>query len=204
MYAAASSMSGRSISPGALLGTTGTAELVRSINESLGGSNLIPAAHHASMRGIRESFVREVLMPIQRGRDSVVQQVNILMNPDVIRPLIDPVDFSSVPPCMYIPIVMYPPVLNLLKQGRISGFGFDPDNLPDEDVHGRLINNGTCDDVQAAYEKHGELVLESVFYSTDPKLTFEELDALEETRESIDYILDNTRFDPTDYPSDRG
>jgi hypothetical protein len=199
----ASSLSVGSISAGALLGTTGTAELVRSINDSLGGSSLIAAAQD-QFRDIRNSFVENVLRPIQMSRAANLQRVNILMNPDVIRPLIDPIDFSAVPPCMWEAIVMHPPVRALLEQGRIAGFGFDPDNLPKEDTWGRLINNGVCENVLDAVDAEGKVWLSWEFHSTDPVVSFDELDAVELTRRSIDQMLSSTRFDPTDMPEERG
>ena len=204
MYAAASSpFSVGSISAGALLGTTGSADLVRSINDSLGGSNLASALQE-SWREASAFFRNEVLAPIQAGSAMIAQRVNILMNPDVIRPLIDNIDFTAIPPCMYEPIILFPPVRALLEQGRISGFGFDPQHLPTEDVWGRLIDNGTCYDVLNNLDADGRMRLIWEFRSTDPKVSFAELDAIELTRKSIERLINTTRLDPTDILEERG
>lgn len=203
MFAATAPTSMGSISAGALLGTTGTSELVSSINSSLGGSNFLSGLSQ-TFHDIRNSFMENVIRPIQMGRQAISKRVNLLLNPDVIRPLIEEADFRSVPPSMFLPIVMYPPVRSLLEQGRISGFGFDPDNLPEEDVYGRLINNGTVDDVLGAADKDGQVWFTWEWWSTDPDLSFDELGAIERTREAISQILANTLFDPTDYPEERG
>ena len=134
------------------------------------------------------------------GGIQFAQKVNILMNPDIFRPLLTQEDFAAVPPCMYEAIVMHPPVKELLKQGRISGFGFDPDFLPEEDVFGRLINNGVCKDVLGSADENGKVTLTWEFHSTDPELSFGELDAIEATRDAIEKLLENTQYDPTDYP----
>lgn len=202
MYAS-SPFSVGSVSVGALLGTSGTSELIASINESLAGSNFFSEAS-STFKEIRNSFIDTVIRPIQMGRAVMTQFANILMNPDVIRPLVDDIDFKAVPPCMYEPIVMYPPVRGLLEQGRISGFGFDPLNLPKEDVWGRLIDNGTCRDVLSQVDENKDVWLSWTFRSTDPDPSFEELDAVEATRNAIDRILERTSFDPTDYPELRG
>lgn len=203
MYATSGSpFSVGSITAGALLGTTGSAELVDSINASLGGSMFSDTMN--AFRDIRNSFVETVIRPIQMGYNAVSQLANVLMNPDVIRPLITEADFKAVPPCMYEAIVMFPPVRSLLTQGRISGFGFDPEFLPEEDVWGRLIENGTCHDVLSSADENGDVWLEWHYKSTDPDVTVDELEAVEATRNSIRRILDTTRFDPTDYPEERG
>lgn len=189
-----------SVSAGALLGTTGTADLVRSINESLGGSGLISTVSSAASKG-RNLFIENVLRPIQRGRAEVMQRVNILMNPDVIRPLIADADFAAIPPCMYEAIVMYPPVRKLLEQGRISGFGFDPDWLPKEDTFGRLIANGTCEEIP---DVDGKRWMTWEWHSGDPKVSESDLDAIEITRQNIERLINTTRIDPTDFPNDRG
>lgn len=192
-----------SISAGALLGTTGTAQLVQSINESLGGSSFFGSVND-TFRDIRNSFVENIVRPIQQAAEAVSGVVIALMNPDVIRPLVKAEHFKTIPPCMYEPIIMFAPVKTLLEQGRISGFGFDPEFLPEEDVWGRLIENGTVRDLARNVDADGYITFNYEFRSTDPHASFEELDAVEQTRAHIEYLLQNTMVDPTDYPEERG
>lgn len=187
-----------SISAGALLGTTGTAELVRSINDSLGGGGLISSAEDIRSRN---NFIAQVLQPIQMGRMEVMHRVNVLMNPDIIRPLRVYEDFAAIPPSMYEAIIMFPPVKILLEQGRISGFGFDPEYLPEEDVWGRLISNGTCEETPDA---DGKRWMSWTWRSSDPKATFEDIENVEITRQSIEHLINTTRWDPTDWKEERG
>jgi hypothetical protein len=202
MFAAMSSpFSMGSVSPGALLGTTGSTDLVRSINDSLGCGSPLMAAARDIWQESTAYFVENVLRPIQRGREEVMQRVNVLMNPDVIRPLITNIDFTAIPPCMYEPIIMYAPLRHLLEEGRINGFGFDPAFLPSEDVYGRLIDNGTCDHEP---DENGKKWMTWTWRSTDPKVSEAELDYIEMTRMSITRLLETTKFDPTDMPEHRG
>jgi len=202
MFAAMNSpISLGSVSPGALLGTTGTMDLVRSINDTLGSGSPLMAEARTIFNNTTSYFVQNVLQPIQRGREEVMQRVNVLMNPDVIRPLITDLDFTAIPPCMYEPIIMYPPLRHLLEEGRINGFGFDPEYLPSEDVYGRLIENGTC---ESEPDKDGKKWMTWTWRSTDPKISETELDYVEMTRESIRRLLETTKFDPTDMPEHRG
>jgi hypothetical protein len=192
-----------SISAGALLGTAGTAQLVQTINESLSGASFYDSARD-TFRDIRNSILDTIIRPLQQAATTVSNVVIALMNPDVIRPLIEIAHFKTIPPCMYEPIVMYAPLRSLLEQGRISGFGFDPEYLPKEDVWGRLLANGVVAGVLDNVDANGDVWLNYEFHSTDPNPSFEELDAVEATRAHIDWILSNTMLDPTDVEEERG
>lgn len=197
------SLSVGAVSAGSLLGTTGTSALLSSINDSLGGSSFFGSVHDG-FRDIRNSFVENIVRPIQQAAVAMQSVVNILMNPDTIRPLVNGEDLRAIPPCMYEPIIMFPPVRLLLNQGRISGFGYDPEKLPEEDTWGRLINNGCVHDVLANVDADGDVPVDYEWRSTDPNPSFEELDAVELTRSFIFKLLETTTLDPTDYPFDRG
>lgn len=66
-----------------------------------------------------------------------------------------------------------------------KGEAVEPDNLLRGDAIGRLINNGTVQDVQAMLEEKGELEFGWKFHSDDPALTFEELDRYEHERDVL-------------------
>lgn len=198
-----SSMSLGAVSAGALLGTAGTSALISSINESLGGSNFFGSERDLN-RDISNSFIQGVIRPIQQGIAAMASVVNILMNPDTFRPIVEQEQLRAIPPCMQEPIIMMPAVRSLLEQGRISGFGYEPDHLPKEDVWGRLIENGVCRDVVRSADEHGDVYLDYHWESTDPVASFEEIDSVEMTRDFITKLLNTTMIDPTDYPSERG
>jgi hypothetical protein len=198
-----SSISVGAVSAGSLLGTAGTSALLSSINESLGGSNFFGSVHD-TYREIRNSFVENIIRPIQQATVAMTNVVNILLNPDVIRPIIEEEQLKAIPPCMHEPIIMFPPLRAMLEQGRITGFGYDPEHLPNEDVWGRIIGNGCVNDVMRSVDEHGEVPLDWHWESTDPNPSFEEMDAVAMTRDFIFHVLETTTLDPTDYPEQRG
>ena len=197
------SLSVGTVSAGSLLGTSGTAALLSSINESLGGSSFFGSVQD-TYRDIRNSFVENIIRPIQQATLTMQNVVNILMNPDTIRPLTNGEDLKAIPPCMYEPIIMFPPVRTLLEQGRISGFGYDPEHLPKEDTFGRIIGNGCVFDVLSNVQEDGNVYLDYEWRSDDPVLSFEEMDSIQVTRDFISNLLATTNLDPTDYPEQRG
>ncbi len=189
-------------SVGALLGTSGTAAVVQSINQQLGSvrfgelNTRFAEAHNA--------FHRQVVAPLRAAAEQVKSLATTLHNPDTFRPLVTEEDFKSIPPCMWIPIVQYAPVKSLLKQGRVWGFGLDPDYLDEEDTWGRLVDNGKSRDVAADMDKDGYVTLTAVHWSDDPEHRGRDLSAIETTREAIDRLLEETNLDPTSISCLRG
>jgi len=190
-------------SAGALLGTTVSDDLLTSLNQNLNlGSDFfgsIEDVFHKSRK-----LVNTVIQPI---RDTAIKLRHVtakLVKQDKIIPYTEFNDFNYVPPSMELPILMYKPVYDLFQEGRVAGFDkYDPDNLPEEDVYGRLINNGYVEDVFGVVkDKQYTTVYE--FDSEDPDLSFEELDWINETRAAIERMLDETDKDPTCYPRRRG
>jgi hypothetical protein len=102
-------------------------------------------------------------------------------------------------------ILLHPDMRRLLEQGRISGWGYDPDDLPEEDMYGRMLNNGVADfENPNSFNEDDCVVFNYEWDSTDPDLTEEELDAIGATREAIDTILRSFDYDPTMPDEDRG
>lgn len=190
-------------SPSDLLGSVGRRGLVDSINSALGSSGFFGGSHDmfASMRNV---FQDHVIVPMVKASENARRLMDRLFSKNEYRPLTTEQDLAVVPDLMKMPILMYEPVLSLFKQGRINGFGFDVDCMPDEDVFGRLISNGRCDDIAAALDENGTFELSYQFFSDDPVISFDELDAIEDTRNFIDKFLKDSDLDPTDYPSERG
>jgi hypothetical protein len=134
----------------------------------------------------------------------ISRTVNAVLNPDRIRILDTIEDFKTIPLSMEMPILLYEPVLKAAREGRVSGFGYDPEWLP-EDVYGRLIDNFTCEDVLAASDENGYYPISGTMYSDDIDLTDDELYAINTTRDFIrDKILKKTDLDPTDISTSRG
>ena len=102
-------------------------------------------------------------------------------------------------------ILMYEPVRMAFQEGRVEGFGYNPESLPEEDVYGRMIENFTCRDVAAASDEEGYYPISATLYSDDPDLTDDELFAIRSTRRFIrDKILKGTDRDPTAIDLPRG
>lgn len=189
--------------PGALLGTQGTRDIIDRINSSMNmGQEFFGSVNDLFQKG-RSVFMQSTIEPIRNITYNLTQTANKILKNDVIIPLKKEKDFTFVPPCMQEPIIMYEPVRKLFEQGRVSGFGFDPDNLPEEDVWGRLINNGVVESVFESMDDDGRVELNYTWYVSDPDPSFEELDYVETTRHAIDKMLANTDFDPTCYPLKR-
>lgn len=189
---------------GSLLGTSGNLALVNNINQSLGGDTNWFGSMMDNLSGIRNVFIDNVITPIKSTIRQVENVVKTMLNPDVIRPLITLDDFRSPPPSMHLPILTFVPVRELLEQGRITGYGYNAEFLPKEDVVGRLIDNGTVHDILTAVQADGTVQFVDEWDSTDPLYSNEELDHLEVTRNKILDILATTKLDPTDITEERG
>lgn len=187
-------------SPGALLGTTGTNELVQQINNNLGMSSQFFGSVDDIFAKGRQAFVQNIVEPIRQVGHTIKGVTNKLLRNDVIMPLIQEDDFEYIPPTMHMPILMYEPVRQLHDQGRVHGFGYDPANMPTEDVYGRLIDNGVVD-LDTDMEEDGSITFCHEWDTDDPDLSFEELNYIEQTRMYLDEIIQQRKFDPTDYPN---
>lgn len=192
-------------SPGALMGTTGSAQLVQSINEQFGGAGFFGSVNDA-YTSVTNAFIRNIVRPMQAMEQSLQHLSRTLFNPDEIRALVTMEDYKYIPPCMQLPIVMYTPVRKLLEQGRVSGFGYDVENLPDENPFERIVNNGYCEDILEAATAAGSdyISLEWEWRDDDPDLSIDEIENVAATFEYVDYILANTLMDPTDIVTERG
>lgn len=193
--------------PGALMGQVGSTALIDNINRSLGTTSFFDTMRDV-YSNVRNIFIRDIVTPMKQMEQTVTQFSQSLLNPDTIRPLTTLEDFQCIPPRMMESIALYPPVTALIRDGRISGFGYDGEALSQaEDVYGRLIQNGTIEDVQQAATENndapGWAAFEYDFWGHDPDLSFDELEALESTRRFVDWILAETPHDPTDIGSDR-
>jgi len=187
---------------GSLVGNAGNSDLLKQINGELHGSNFFNSVDDILSKG-REMFVHNFVEPIRKIGNTVKNALGAFDYDDKII-MIDTKDkLHEIPTCMHIPILQYAPIRKLFDEGRIFGFGYNA--IPTGDPYGRLINNGTVSDVAAEMDKKtGEIEFDMTWKSTDPDLSFSELDSIEASRKFIDEILENTRFDPTDYDNERG
>lgn len=185
---------------GSLIGSRVTTEVFEQVNNN----------GHASVFGnefehLDRAFFERHVKPMNDLNFQIERTVNMILNPDYIRTLSSFDDFKSIPTCMEMPILLFAPVRELFEQGRIEGFNYTPDTLPDEDMYGRLIDNFTCEDVDAASDEDGRYTIEATLYSDDEDFTDDQLLSIRRTREFIlNGILNNTDRDPTAIELPRG
>lgn len=184
----------------AFVGTMGSDALLAQINSRLSNSNFFGSIDDIIAKG-RQVFIERNTLPIRQSYNTIKNAVGMFIREDEYRPIISEEDLKAIPACMHDAIMRYAPVKKLFDQSRIFGFGWD--YVPEEDCYGRLLKNGYVADVQEAMDDEGYVEFVYEFRSDDPDLSYEELDMIEETRNYIDWIMENTNYDPTDYPNDR-
>lgn len=142
--------------------------------------------------------------------EAVEKTVQSVMCPDKFQVIDSQEALANVPPCMYIPILTYAPVRKLFEDGMIRGWGVGYAELPEEDVCGRMINNGRFRSDDEAWMKDPERGVSYVVKSGDPDYTREQLNAIESSREFIDTWLEEQlgpggdHLDMTDLPNQMG
>lgn len=194
---------GSTPSSSAIFGTAGSAELLRTINDRMGSTSFFGSMADRNAE-ISNHFIQNIVAPIQATIQVMAGAITSLSAQDVFRPLTTFDDFQYVPPCMYESLIFYPPMKRMLEQGRIEGWGYDADNLTDEDRWGRLIKNGVVEDVLEAHAGDDDIIYEQTFDSGDPDWDLDKLDAVESARRTIDRMMAETQFDPSNYPMERG
>lgn len=130
--------------------------------------------------------------------------------PDMFQVIDSREALEHVPPCMYIPLLTHAPLRKLLEEGRIGGWGVKPEELPEEDVAGRMMNNGRFDTMNKEWMNDPEAGVSYVFKTGDPDYTIEQLNMIETSRWFIDEFLEQSlgpngdNVDPTDIPNEIG
>lgn len=184
---------------GALSGSRVSNEVFESINSGAHRSFFGDDFRHMS-----QEFFQRYVAPMDQISFDISRTVNAVLNPDRIRILNTMDDFKSIPLSMEIPILLFEPVRKAALEGRVSGFGYDPEWLP-EDMYGRLIDNFTCEDVLTAKDEDGYYPIQATMFSDDEVLSDDKLYAISETRDYIrNHILKKTDRDPTDIDVCRG
>lgn len=187
---------------GAMLGNVHSNDVLDRLNMASGGGVIFGQPGDPWRE--RYKHLKEQLSSNLALADKIVERTRVLITePQKLVPITSEEALYEVPQSMQLPILMYEPVRQLLEEGRISGYDIDPANLPDEDVYGRLVNNGK---VELTQDEINEFIWE--WRTDDPELTEEDLEAIEQTRGWIDSWLLNEMQpggeyrDPTD-PSNK-
>lgn len=184
----------------ALIGTNTSIDVFDAVNR-----NGFGAVFGSDFDHLRRDFFETRIRPMEELNLEINRTVNLIMNPDRFRVLDSMDDFRSVPSCMEMAILTFDPVRQGVLQGRMEGFGYDPETLPPEDDFGRLIDNFTCEDVAGASDDNGYYDIAATLYSDDPLLSDDDLYAIRKTRDYIRrVILETTDRDPTAIDLPRG
>jgi hypothetical protein len=188
---------------GNMLGTSGSAELIKLINYQTGGGSSYYGSDNDPYRNNYYHFMQNIVNPIRETHLKLQAAKMTIEQPDTYR-VIDSIEEleKGIPPCMYDAIVTFPPIRKLAQAGKIEAFGLDVNNYPLEDVYGRLIDNGTVV-LLPENIKDGMIELKYKWVSTDPDLSIDEIEIVRETREFLDEFLTNKNtehIDPTSIP----
>lgn len=165
-------------------------------NKVLFGSGVF-AERHRAFEELIAGKEREAVAIAGRAIQAVI-------NPDTIQEITCRRDLENIPACMYMPLLTMPRLRSLYDDGKIFGWGVDYFSLPEEDVVGRLINNGSFDTTNTEWMADKEKGVEFETRTGDPDYTQQELDAIETSREFIDTWLEEQLgpggegIDPTD------
>ncbi len=188
------------LDPGAIVGTSLSSAHLNLLNQKLGGSIYFDNIGESLSNGYK-SFVNNFVKPYTTALTSVKNMFAGTINVSGIITIDNTDVLSRIPMEMHMPILQYQPVRQLFDQGRVFGFGYD--EIPPDDPYGRVISNGCISDIQDNMDKDGYNTTAWVYEQGDPVLSIDEIDALRDTREYIDYILEHKDWDPTDYPNTR-
>jgi hypothetical protein len=183
---------------GSLFGTSASSDLINQINSSLPtqgvfGSSLDPFKAHY------ENFLTNIVNPILATHDQIqqLQVISITSEEDKIISIynLDQLQFHC-PSMMRLPILMYPPVMQLYEENKLTAWNLDiPKEVREHDIYGEAIKNCVAD---LDWNEEEGLIGYTYWESTYPDITLDELEDIQETRDFIDQILEETDFDPTD------
>lgn len=191
---------------GAFSGQVGTQAVLNDLNATWNscGSGVI---FGNDMFGEKfKAFSSMIGQQITEIRDTVLRSVEAVCCPNKFQEITCKDDLYHVPACMFVPILTAPDVRPLFEAGRLDGWGITSEQMPEEDVYGRLINNGRfeSDDPRT---KDPDFCVSWTYASDDPDLTREELDKIETSRAFISTFLEEQmgeggdEMDITDMPN---
>ena len=136
MYVGAPIKTGAYPSVATIMGSLGSQALIQELNDSSGASRFFGSAQDRFAATFTK-FNTELIAPWYQQQLKLESTVQTLMRKDEITALTSLEAFNWIPPVMQLPILLDPEVLQLLKQGRIDGFGYSYEQLKDvEDVYG--------------------------------------------------------------------
>lgn len=189
----------RPLSAGILMGDQGSTRTIQAINSLY---NTTGAAVYSEAGQAHYDMVQQSITNIVR---KLVTANDMLRSITDYRAITEPDQLCYVPETMWLPILTMPEIRELHQAGKIYGFGVPVDAVPQEDVYGRLINNGRVE-IVGYKDNPDEIYQEWTMYTDDPELSWSDLDNIEASRNFIRGMLaeqgrSGDQLDPTDYPN---
>lgn len=188
---------------GAMLGTSGSSELIKTINHYTGGDTYYGSTGDP-FRNNYMHFMQNIVQPVRDTQLKLQAAKMTIEQVDEYRAIESIEDLEQgIPPCMYDGIITFQPIRELALAGKIEAFGIDVAVGSLEDPYGRLINNGTVMLVPENIDKDSMVEIVHEWRSTDPDINIDQLDLLERTRLYLEEFLINEKtchIDPTSVP----
>ena len=192
------------LSLGAILGTSGSADLIANINQRCGGGSFFGSDVDPFKTGFT-NFMQTVVQPVQVIDQKLKTTAKKLFDPDQWRAIDSLKELEKgIPPCMHLPILYYEPIRKMHDEERIDGFGINARTLQEEDPYKDLIESGRFEIHSSMCDKNGDIGVHWRFSTVDPELTPEQIVQLDTTRQFIDRFLNDEQtkvMDFTDYPN---
>lgn len=189
----------RPLSAGMLMGDMGSMRTVQAINNLYNqtGAAVYSEAGQAHMQMVQQS-INNIVSKLVTAND-------MLRSITDYKAITEPEQLCYVPEPMWLPILTMPEIRELHQAGKIYGFGVPVDAVPQEDVYGRMINNGRVE-IVGYKDNPDEIYQEWSMCTDDPELSWSDLDNIEATRNFIRDMLNRQsgsgdQLDPTDYPN---
>ncbi len=191
------------LSLGAILGTSGSSELISNINQRCGSGSFFGSMEDPFRTGY-QAFMTKIVEPIRHVQQTLFSTAKSLFHKDVYRPIDSRKELEKgIPPCMQLGIVYYAPIRRMLEEESIDGFGIDIKTLREDDPFEPVLNSDYVELHSDVLRGKGDFDMFHYEYSDSPELSDEEIVALRKTREYIDrFIVDDETqcFDFTSFP----
>lgn len=191
------------LSLGAILGTSGSSELISNINQRCGSGSFFGSMEDPFRTGY-QAFMTKIVEPIRHVQQTLFSTAKSLFHKDVYRPIDSRKELEKgIPPCMQLGIVYYAPIRRMLEEESIDGFGIDIKTLREDDPFEPVLNSDYVELHSDVLRGKGDFDMFHYEYSDSPELSDDEISALRKTREYIDrFIVDDETqcFDFTSFP----
>ena len=172
---------------GAMLGSIQSAQMLDHINSMMGGTASVSFGQLSNpMNDGYRNFMNLVQGQLSRT-DRIIQQVTQSIEyPEHWRVIDNDDALYAPPPSMQPALLMTPGVFELFKEGKLSGWNWDPSTFPEEDVYGIQLNSGHMV-VDPRDRSTIPEYIETEWHSeyTDFEMTPEQIDILEKSREYL-------------------